>query len=50
MMALFALRCALEDILRWRRGEMEYFRTYGDLELEDATDLQAGVRAAAPGS
>lgn len=50
LMALFALRCALEDILRWRRGEMEYFRTYGDLELEDAADAQAGVRAAAPGS
>ena len=50
LMALFALRCALEDILRWRRGEMEYFRTYGDLELEGATGAQAGVRAAAPGS
>ena len=50
LMALFALRGALEDVGRWRRGEMEYFRTYGDLELEGATGAQAGVRAAAPGS
>jgi len=49
LMALFALRGALEDVGRWRRGEMEYFRTYGDLELGDA-DAQAGVRAAAPGT
>ena len=49
LMALFALRGALEDVGRWRRGEMEYFRTYGDLELGDA-DAQAGVHAAAPGT
>ena len=31
LMMLFALRCALEDIRRWRRGDLEYFRKYGDL-------------------
>jgi len=31
LMMLFALRCALEDIRRWRRGDLEYFRAYGDL-------------------
>jgi TRAP-type C4-dicarboxylate transport system permease small subunit len=30
LMTLFALRCALEDVLRWRRGDMEYFRKYGE--------------------
>ena len=30
LMALFALGCALEDIRRWRRGDMEYFRKYGE--------------------
>ena len=50
LMTLFALRSALGDIRRWRRGEMEYFRKYGDLGLEDAADAQASVRAAAPGS
>jgi TRAP-type C4-dicarboxylate transport system permease small subunit len=30
LMALFALRCAIEDIRRWRRGDMEYFRKYGE--------------------
>jgi TRAP-type C4-dicarboxylate transport system permease small subunit len=37
LMALFALRCALEDILRWRRGDLEYFRKYGDLGLDQRT-------------
>jgi TRAP-type C4-dicarboxylate transport system permease small subunit len=37
LMTLFALRCALEDILRWRRGDMEYFRKYGDLGLDQRT-------------
>ena len=50
LMALFALRCALEDIWRWRRSEMEYFRTYGDLGLEEAVDAQASVRPATPGT
>ena len=31
LMMLFALRCALEDIRRWRRVDLEYFRAYGDL-------------------
>ena len=31
LMMLFALRCVLEDILRWRRGDLEYFERYGDL-------------------
>jgi TRAP-type C4-dicarboxylate transport system permease small subunit len=31
LMTLFALRCALEDVLRWRRGDLEYFRKYGEL-------------------
>ena len=30
LMALFALRGAIEDLRRWRRGELEYFRKYGD--------------------
>lgn len=33
LMALFALRLALEDVRRWRRGDMEKFRNYGDLEI-----------------
>ena len=35
LMTLFALRCALEDVLRWRRGDMEYFRKYGELALDE---------------
>ena len=35
LMMLFALRCALEDVLRWRRGDLEYFRRYGDLSLDE---------------
>jgi TRAP-type transport system small permease protein len=31
LMMLFALRCALEDIRHWRRGDLEYFERYGDL-------------------
>ena len=31
LMTLFALRCAIDDILRWRHGDMEYFRKYGEL-------------------
>lgn len=36
LMALFALRLTAADIGRWRRGELEYFRTYGDAAPEDA--------------
>lgn len=31
LMVLFALRGALEDARRWRRGETDYFSRYGDL-------------------
>lgn len=50
LMALFALRCALEDVQRWRRGEMEYFRDYGDLGLDEAADARSGAQTAAPGT
>jgi TRAP-type C4-dicarboxylate transport system permease small subunit len=33
LMALFALRGALGDIGRWRRGDMEKFRSYGYFEI-----------------
>src|SRR5262245_24070262 len=36
LMALFALRLAAADVGRWRRGELEYFRAYGDAAPEDA--------------
>jgi TRAP-type C4-dicarboxylate transport system permease small subunit len=36
LMALFALRAALADIGRWRRGEMAYFHRYGDPALDDS--------------
>jgi TRAP-type C4-dicarboxylate transport system permease small subunit len=49
LMTLFALASAAADIGRWRRGDLEYFRTYGDLELEDAPDAGAPARDAAPG-
>lgn len=50
LMALFAARAALEDIRRWRRGEMEYFRRYGNLAPDESGDAPASVRTAAPGS
>jgi TRAP-type C4-dicarboxylate transport system permease small subunit len=50
LMTLFALRCALEDVRRWRRGELEYFASYGDLALDDSGSAAADVRNAAPGS
>jgi TRAP-type C4-dicarboxylate transport system permease small subunit len=45
LMAIFALRCALEDVRRWRRGDIGYFRDYG----EPAVDV-VDARPAAPGS
>jgi TRAP-type C4-dicarboxylate transport system permease small subunit len=50
LMALFALRCALEDIRRWRRGDMEYFSKYGELGLEEAAEARSGVQTATPGT
>lgn len=48
MMTLFALQCVIDDIRRWRRGEIEYFRSYGDLGIEEtAAD---SVQRNAPGS
>lgn len=41
LMALFALRAALEDMIRWRRGDMESFRTYGDLPLDESAVREA---------
>lgn len=35
LMTLFALRCALEDMRRWRRGDLEYFRDYGELVADE---------------
>lgn len=49
LMALFALRCAVEDIRRLRRGELAYFRDYGDPAADDAT-AAAQAPPAAPGT
>ena len=50
LMALFALRCALEDLRRWRRGEIEYFRNYGDLGLDEVVDACRDAQTASPGT
>lgn len=49
LMALFALQCVVEDLRRWRRGDMDYFARYGDLGIDVGTDPTA-VQRAAPGS
>jgi TRAP-type transport system small permease protein len=48
LMTVFALYCAIDDIRRWRRGETDYFRDYGDLGLGDETAETAQRNA--PGS
>jgi TRAP-type C4-dicarboxylate transport system permease small subunit len=35
LMALFALRAVLADAGRWRRGDRDYFRRYGDVAPEE---------------
>jgi TRAP-type C4-dicarboxylate transport system permease small subunit len=44
-MALFALRCLLEDVRHWRSGDFEYFRKYGEI-----VPTEEAVPAAAPAS
>jgi TRAP-type C4-dicarboxylate transport system permease small subunit len=48
LMTLFALQCAAADIRRWRRGEMDYFRDYGDLSVEETA--RESTQRTAPGS
>lgn len=47
LMAVFALSCVADDIRRWRRGELGYFRRYGEIAADDAGEA---ARTAAPGS
>lgn len=42
LMTLFALRAALEDIARWRRGDLEYFSRYGDFRLDEVAEVRPG--------
>ena len=49
-MALFALNWAAHDLVRWRRGDLEYFRRYGELALDEIADTASTVRTVAPGS
>jgi len=49
LMTVFALRSVIDDIRRWRRGELEYFRSYGDIGLGEGADV-AAVQRGAPGS
>jgi TRAP-type C4-dicarboxylate transport system permease small subunit len=49
-MAAFALRWVVHDIVLWRRGDLDYFRRYGELDLGPDADTAASVRTAAPGS
>jgi len=49
-MALFALNWTVHDLVRWRRGDLEYFRRYGELALDEIADTASTVRTVAPGS
>jgi len=48
LMTLFAWRAALEDIGRWRGGDLEYFSRYGDLGLDEVAEVRPGRSTATP--